>query len=105
MAWRKLKKSRTAMISLSIVLAYLFIGIGCEVYTVFCEAHNITPLFALTDETNCYAPPSPAHWCGTDYQGRDVLARAVAGIASALKVGFVASVIASVIGVCLGAFA
>jgi peptide/nickel transport system permease protein len=105
MIWRKLKKSKTAMISLFVVLAYLCAGIGCEVYTVICEINDITPVFALTDEANCYAPPSPAHWCGTDYQGRDVLARAVAGIASALKVGLVASLIASVIGVCLGAAA
>ena len=103
--WFQLKKNKTAMFSLFLVSAYLIAGIGCEIYTIVCEANNITPVFAVTDDSACYAPPSPDHWCGTDYQGRDVLWRAVAGIASALKVGFVASVIASVIGVCLGAFA
>lgn len=103
--WLRLKKNKTAVVSLFVICAYLLAGIGCEVYTVVCESNNITPLFAQTDEAACYAPPSPAHWCGTDYQGRDVLYRAIAGISSALKVGFIASVIASVIGVCLGAFA
>lgn len=104
-SWSRLKKNKTAMFSLFLVSAYLIAGIGCEIYTIVCEANNIPPIFTVTDDSACYAPPSPAHWCGTDYQGRDVLWRAVAGIASALKVGFVASVIASVIGVCLGAFA
>ncbi|MBQ9775657.1 MAG: hypothetical protein IKB74_00490, partial [Lentisphaeria bacterium] len=49
MIWRKLKKSKTAMISLFVVLAYLCAGIGCEVYTVICEINDITPVFALTD--------------------------------------------------------
>ncbi len=49
-----------------------------------------------------YAPPSPAHWCGTDRLGRDVCVRTLAGSGVALQVVLLALVIALVIGVPLG---
>ena len=52
--------------------------------------------------TLCYLPPSSAHWLGTDYLGRDVLTRAVFATRTAVKVGLVASCIATLFGVALG---
>lgn len=49
-----------------------------------------------------YAPPSLAHWCGTDRLGRDVCVRTLAGSGVALQVVLLALVIALVIGVPLG---
>ena len=51
------------------------------------------------------APPSWRHWCGTDQLGRDVLSRMIWGAGISLKVGFVATGIAVVIGTLLGALA
>ncbi len=49
------------------------------------------------------APPSAAHLFGTDQLGRDVLSRMIWGARISLKVGFVATGIAMLIGTILGA--
>ena len=49
------------------------------------------------------APPSAAHPFGTDQLGRDVLSRMIWGARISLKVGFVATGIAMLIGTILGA--
>ena len=49
-----------------------------------------------------YAPPSLAHWCGTDRLGRDVCSRTLAGSGVALQVVVLALGLALVIGVPLG---
>ena len=48
------------------------------------------------------APPSAAHWMGTDHFGRDVLSMIMAGAQNSLIVAFVAVGIGAVIGVPLG---
>ena len=104
-AWEKLRHNRLGMISLAVVALYVLIAFGTEVYTIFCEWKSMTPIYQVVDEAARYAPPTPPQWCGTDYQGRDVLLRAVAGSATAVKVGVIASVISALIGVALGAVA
>jgi ABC-type dipeptide/oligopeptide/nickel transport system permease subunit len=46
--------------------------------------------------------PSPAHWFGTDIQGRDVFARLVFGARVSLTVGIASQLIALALGVALG---
>ncbi len=94
--------SRCAFI---VLILFACIALTSEIYTVICEHRGIVPVFNRTDETACYQPPSPRHWMGTDYQGRDVLLRALAGSATAVKVGAAASLIAAAIGTLLGAAA
>lgn len=48
-------------------------------------------------------PPSAAHWCGTDYLGRDVFWRTVYGVRTAMHVGLLAGLISIGVGVVLGA--
>ncbi|HEX2438397.1 MAG TPA: ABC transporter permease [Methylomirabilota bacterium] len=48
------------------------------------------------------APPSRAHWLGTDAFGRDVLSRLIYGSRTALLVGFGASVLGATLGAVLG---
>lgn len=50
-------------------------------------------------------PPSSTHFFGTDKVGRDVFSRVLMGTGLALRVGFVIIVLASLIGVTLGASA
>ena len=50
-------------------------------------------------------PPSAEHWLGTDRNGRDVLARTLAGGRVSILVGLVAVTVATVIGTILGAIA
>ncbi len=88
-----------------VLVLFILMGIGTDIYHVYCQKHKITPVYLVEDSKNCYAPPSPEHILGTDFMGRDVFFRAVAGSSSALKVGFCAGFIALVIGVSLGAAA
>lgn len=57
------------------------------------------------DLKNVLAPPSGGHPFGTDPLGRDVLSRMIWGAGISLKVGFVATGIAILIGTMLGAVA
>jgi peptide/nickel transport system permease protein len=57
------------------------------------------------DLKNVLAPPSVGHPFGTDPLGRDVLSRMMGGAGISLKVGFVATGIAILIGTILGALA
>lgn len=60
---------------------------------------------AAIDLKNILASPSVHHWFGTDQLGRDVLSRMIWGAGISLKVGFVATGIAVIIGTILGALA
>ncbi len=51
------------------------------------------------------APPSEAHWLGTDANGRDLLVRILHGGRVSLMVGLVATMVSLVIGVIYGATA
>jgi len=104
-AWSRLRRRKLAMVSLGVVLLYILAAAGTEIYSAWCEAHDAVPIYQAAHDAARYLPPSPRHWLGTDYQGRDVLLRAVAGSATAVKVGLIASLIAAVIGVTLGAIA
>ena len=49
------------------------------------------------------APPSPAHWMGTDVNGRDLLTRLFYGGRVSIAVGLCATVVSLIIGVTYGA--
>jgi peptide/nickel transport system permease protein len=59
--------------------------------------------FGQIDLTNVLASPSASHLFGTDQLGRDVLSRMIWGARISLKVGFVATGVAIIIGTILGA--
>ena len=104
-AFRRLAKDRCAMLAFSVVLLYIGVALGMEVYAVYTRVNDITPIYAIENQLQSFSPPSPQHWFGTDYLGRDVFFRGLAGTATAVKVGVIAAGIASVIGVFLGALA
>ena len=60
---------------------------------------------AAIDIPHKLAPPSLAHWFGTDSLGRDVASEIIAGARVSILVGVVAVVIGLVFGVALGLFA
>jgi len=57
------------------------------------------------DHAHSYQQPSTAHWFGTDIFGRNILSRAIQGAGTALAIGFMAALLAVVVGVLLGAVA
>ena len=54
------------------------------------------------DLDNSQRPPSLQHWMGTDYLGRDVLARTLVGARVSLAVGFLSALLALGIGTVFG---
>ena len=95
-AWRRFRRHYPAVISLAFVITLLALIL-------------IWPWIApyrwdaISDEQ--FAPPSAAHWFGTDVHGRDVLTRVIYGAAISLMVGLVGAGVALVIGVTWGAIA
>lgn len=51
---------------------------------------------------NVFAPPSAEHWLGADENGRDVLARLIAGGRISLTIGFAAAILTVLVGSLLG---
>lgn len=103
--WKILFHNKIAVITAGLIFVYLLMALSTELYSLYCRHQGITPIFLQIDEACRYAPPSPQHWLGTDYQGRDVLIRAIAGCSTAIKVGLIASSIAALAGTVLGAIA
>lgn len=97
--------NRCAGAAFAVLAIFTFMALGTEIYSIACEYSGTLPAYARTSPAECYMPPSPAHWCGTDFQGRDVFLRAVAGSATAMKVGLTAGLIAAFLGTALGLMA
>ncbi len=57
------------------------------------------------DFTAFYAPPSPAHWLGTDALGRDLLSRIIYGGRTALVGPLLVVVFSTILGILLGLLA
>ena len=94
-AYRRLKRNRIAVISFWVIVFYIALAVLAKLNIIF-------PNVAI-GEKDQYLPFSWEHPFGTDVLGRDVLARAVHGTATALSVGFIASGISLLIGIVLGA--
>jgi peptide/nickel transport system permease protein len=58
-----------------------------------------------TGGAEVFAPISAAHWLGTDYLGRDMLARVIEGARYTVGVAFIATLLASGTGTVLALFA
>ncbi|MBP1709940.1 MAG: oligopeptide transport system permease protein [Deltaproteobacteria bacterium] len=83
---------------------------GCGIVILLFAVSLLAPVIApydpgAIDLKNILAPPSAEHWFGTDQLGRDVLSRMIWGARISLKVGFVATGLAILIGMILGAVA
>jgi len=95
--WRRLTRHRLATVGL-VVLAVLFIAVLAAplVETALGLDASAVNLFARA------APPSAAHWLGTDELGRDLLLRLLHGGRVSLLVGFTAAIASAAIGTLLG---
>jgi peptide/nickel transport system permease protein len=95
-AYRRLTCNKVAVISFWVILVYVAIALLAKLGLLF-------PNVAIADNSTQYLPFSWEHPFGTDILGRDILARAVHGTATALSVGLIASTISLAIGLSLGA--
>lgn len=100
-AFKRLWRNKIGRISALMTAFFLLLALGMESYSVYCSLANQVPVYAV-EHAERNASPSPRHWCGTDYMGRDVLWRAAAGTTTAVKVGVIGAFIAVAIGTLLG---
>jgi oligopeptide transport system permease protein len=96
-AWLRLRRNRLAVISGAFVVLLATVCIVVPPFLGHGYADQNLSLGAT--------PPSAAHWFGTDELGRDLFARLLYGGRISLMVGFVASLVALIIGVTYGAVA
>jgi len=93
--WNRFKKNKLALAGSVIVLFFFLLSVF---------APWISPYDpGAIDLNRVLTPPSAAHPLGTDQLGRDVLSRMIWGSQISLKVGFVSTGIAILIGMVLGA--
>lgn len=102
---RRLCREKLSLFCLIVVAAYFVTALGVEGYSIYCRKVNTQPVYDIGKMEDRFQPPSTGHLMGTDYLGRDVFMRALAGTATAIKVGALASLISAVIGVLLGTVA
>ena len=96
-AWRRLKRRRSAMLGLFIIV-------------VLALAAILAPWIAPYDPaqqswTAVRKAPSWAHWLGTDESGRDMLSRIIWGAQASLTAGVISVSIALMVGVPIGLLA
>jgi peptide/nickel transport system permease protein/oligopeptide transport system permease protein len=95
-AWRRFLRHRLAAGSAIALLFLLGAVVGVQWWW------PVDPN-ALTESQ--FAPPSSAHWLGTDANGRDLLARVCAGARVSLWIGLAGALVSVMIGVTWGAIA
>jgi oligopeptide transport system permease protein len=96
-AWLRLRRNRLALVGLMILLLFIFIAAVTPWIAPYGYAQQDLELGA--------APPSAAHWLGTDIFGRDLLTQIMFGGLISLAVGFLATAVALLIGITWGAIA
>jgi len=93
-AWRKLRRRRTAMFGLAVVVAFIALAVF---------AGWIAPQDPIATSWGAIRKaPSAEHWFGTDEIGRDVLSRVVWGTRASMLAGVVSVSISLLLGVPIG---
>ena len=96
-AWRRLRRSRGAMVGLGIVAFFAALAVFAPL------AAPGDPIAQDLDAR--LLPPSRQHWLGTDDLGRDLLTRMIYGGRVSLTVGIVSVGLALAVGTLLGLLA
>lgn len=96
-AWRRLQKNRLSVIGTVILICVIIIAVAGPWFCRYTYDEQDLLLGA--------APPSTAHWLGTDPLGRDLLTRLLYGGRVSLLVGICATSVSLLIGVLYGALA
>ncbi len=93
----RLRRNRLALCGLAVLLLFILVAALTPWLAPYGYAQQNLELGA--------APPSAAHWLGTDIFGRDLLTQIMYGGRISLAVGFIATAVALLIGVTWGAIA
>lgn len=96
-ALRRLRRRRAAVVSCGVLAVLVLLALAAPLVAVHDPAHQDLALGPT--------PPGAEHLFGTDYEGRDLFARALHGARVSFLVGGLAAFFAVVIGVAWGAAA
>jgi peptide/nickel transport system permease protein len=92
--WKPLLRSKTFLIGTALLLLWTV----CAIF-----AGSLSPYGPLEQNLlTINAPPSAAHWLGTDSLGRDVLSRIIAGSRETLVIASSAAALGTVLGTVIG---
>jgi peptide/nickel transport system permease protein len=94
LGWLGFRSSPAALAGLSIIGAL----VACALLAPWLATHD--PY--AQDLRNMLAPPSAAHWFGTDELGRDIWSRVVHGARVTLGIVFTVAILAAPIGLAIG---
>jgi len=92
--WEFCRKRPLGAIGAAVVIVNLLVAVGANVLAPY------DPV--TTDYAAMLAPPSRAHWLGTDAFGRDVLSRLIYGSRTAMLVGFSCAFVGATFGAVIG---
>lgn len=94
LGWLGFRSSPAALAGLTIIGAL----VACALFAPWLATHD--PY--AQDLRNMLAPPSAAHWFGTDELGRDIWSRVVYGARVTLGIVFTVAILAAPIGLAIG---
>ncbi len=97
--WDRLKRNKTALLGLAIVIVLILIAVFAPLY------YNYNEQVINQNVKERLQSPSSDHWFGTDPSGRDLFVRVMYGTNISLKIGFSAVALALIVGGVFGAFA
>jgi len=96
-SFKRLKKNKAALFCLGVILFLVLLALFAPVVSPYDPTYQ--------DYASVLAPPSSKHLLGADEYGRDILSRLIYGTRVSLSIGILAQILASVIGITLGAIA
>lgn len=96
-SFNRLKKNKVAMFYGIIIILLILVAVAAPLISPYDPN--------LQELSNALKGPSSEHLLGTDEYGRDILSRIIYGTRVSLSAGIVAQIIATFIGVTLGALA
>lgn len=92
--WRRFRRNKLAVAGLVVIALMVF----CAIFAPLVTSYSPQALGSVSR-----AKPSLKHWFGTDVLGRDIFTRIVYGARVSLKIGISAVLIATSIGLVVGA--
>jgi peptide/nickel transport system permease protein len=98
--WGAFRRDPLAIVSLVVILLFILGAVFAPWLAPYPEQGEGAP-----NIIEKFEPPSREHLLGTDYLGRDVLSRILYGGRSSLGIGFLVVIVATVLGVPIGAIA
>jgi peptide/nickel transport system permease protein len=96
LVWRRFAANKLALIGLIVIVILVLAAVFAPLITSYSYSQTTRDV---------RLGPSRDHWFGTDRLGRDMFTRVVYGARVSLKIGFLATLMAMLIGVLLGSIA